>query len=277
MTPETETAMEDYRIGFVGGGNMAEALIRGLLQASVMPARAIVASDVSPERRSHLAQAYGIRAIENNRQAAELAPIVVLAVKPQGMRAIVSDLAAAPAGRLFISIAAGVKLAQLGDWLGGTRPIVRVMPNTPALVLAGMSVLCPNAMCEKADVEAAQKIFSAVGDAVVIEREDLLDAVTGLSGCGPGYVFAILDALIEGGVKLGLPRDLSRRLAVQTVLGSAKLAAETGRPPAELRDMVASPGGATLAGLEVLERGNLRATLMSAVEAATRRSRELSS
>jgi pyrroline-5-carboxylate reductase len=269
--------MDDYRIGFVGGGNMAEALIRGLLQAGVMPAATIVASDVSPTRRSHLAATYGIRATENNRQVAELAPIVVLAVKPQGMRAIVSDLATAPAGRLFISIAAGVNLAQLAQWLGETRPVVRVMPNTPALVLAGMSVLCPNAICEKADVETARKIFSAVGDAVVIEREDLLDAVTGLSGCGPGYVFVILDALIEGAVKLGLPRDLSRRLAVQTVLGSARLAAETGRPPTELRDMVASPGGATLAGLEVLERGNLRATLMAALEAATRRSRELSS
>ena len=269
--------MEDYRIGFVGGGNMAEALIRGLIQANVMPAGSIVASDVSAERRSHLAQTYGVRATENNREAAEAAPVVVLAVKPQGMRAIVSDLAAVPAGKLFISIAAGVKLSQLEAWLGDTRPIVRVMPNTPALVLAGMSVLCPNRACGKAEVETARRIFAAVGDAVVIEREDLLDAVTGLSGCGPGYVFVILDALIEGAVKLGLPRDLARRLAVQTVLGAAKLAAETGRHPAELRDMVASPGGATLAGLEVLERGNLRATLMAAVEAATRRSRELSS
>lgn len=269
--------MEDYRIGFVGGGNMAEALIRGLLQANVMPAGTIVASDVSAERRSHLASAYGIRATENNRQVAELAPIVVLAVKPQGMRAIVSELAGVPAGKLFISIAAGVKLSQLSEWLGDARPIVRVMPNTPALVLAGMSVLCPNATCAKADVETARRIFAAVGDAVVLEREDLLDAVTGLSGCGPGYVFVILDALTEGAVKLGLPRDLARRLSVQTVLGAAKLAAETGRQPAELRDMVASPGGATLAGLECLERGNLRATLMGAVEAATRRSRELSS
>lgn len=268
--------MQDYRIGFVGGGNMAEALIRGLLHANVMPAGAIVASDISAERRSHLAQAHGIRATESNRQVAELAPIVVLAVKPQGMRAIVAELAGVAAGKLFISIAAGVKLSQLSEWLGGARPIVRVMPNTPALVLAGMSVLCPNAVCEKADVDVARRIFAAVGDALVLEREDLMDAVTGLSGCGPGYLFEILDALIEGAVTQGLPRDLAARLAVQTMLGAARLAAETGRPPAELRDMVASPGGATRAGLEVLERGNLRATLMSAVETATRRSRELS-
>lgn len=269
--------MEDYRIGFVGGGNMAEALIRGLLQAKMLPAGSIIASDISPDRRSHLAQAYGISATENNREVAQLAPVVVLAVKPQGMRAIVSQLSGAAAGRLFISIAAGVKLSQLAEWLGGERSIIRVMPNAPALVLAGMSVICPNAMCGKADVETARGIFAAVGDALILEREDLLDAVTGLSGCGPGYVFVILDALTEGAVKQGLPRDLARRLAVQTMLGAAKLAAETGRHPAELRDMVASPGGATLAGLEVLERGNLRATLMAAVEAATRRSRELSS
>jgi pyrroline-5-carboxylate reductase len=265
------------RIGFVGAGNMAEALIRGLLEAKVVTPGQIVASDVSAERRSHVAKSYGVRVTESNAEAVASVEIVVLAVKPQGMRAIVTPLAKSSAGRLVISIAAGVRLAQLSEWLGAEGAIVRAMPNTPALALAGMTVLCPNAACQKTDVDAALRIFSAVGEAVVLEREDLLDAVTGLSGCGPGYVFVILDALAEGAVKLGLPRQLARRLAVQTVLGAAKLAAQTGRHPAELRDMVASPGGATLEGLEVLERGNLRATLMGAVEAAARRSRELSS
>ena len=269
--------MDASRIGFVGAGNMAEALIRGLLGAGVVSSGQIVASDISADRRSHVAKSHGVRVTESNTEVMESAEVVVLAVKPQGMGAIVAPLAFASAGRTVISIAAGVRLAQLSEWLGADRAIVRAMPNTPALVLAGMTVLCPNTACRKKDVQAATQIFSAVGDAVVIEREEWLDAVTGLSGCGPGYVFVILDALAEGAVKLGLPRDLARRLAVHTVLGAAKLAAETGRHPAELRDMVASPGGATLAGLEVLERGNLRAILMAAVEAATRRSKELSS
>jgi pyrroline-5-carboxylate reductase len=255
---------------------MAEALIRGLLQAGIAEPGDILASDVKAERRAHVARTYGVRASESNAEVVEESQVVILAVKPQGMRAIVEPLGEASAGKLVISIAAGVRLAQLEAWLGAERAIVRAMPNTPALVLAGMTVLCPNAACGKADVETAMRIFGAVGEACVIDREDLLDAVTGLSGCGPGYLFVILDALAEGAVKLGLPRDLARRLAIQTALGSAKLAAETGRHLGELRDMVASPGGATLAGLEVLERGNLRATLMGAVEAATRRSRELS-
>jgi pyrroline-5-carboxylate reductase len=205
------------------------------------------------------------------------APVVVLAVKPQGMESIVKPLAEASKGKLIISIAAGIRLAQLEDWLGADRAIVRTMPNTPALALAAMSVLCPNGSCSESDVEEATRIFSAVGDAVVLENEDLLDAVTALSGCGPGYIFEILDALGEGGARLGLPAALAGRLALQTLLGSAKLAKETGRSPAELRNMVASPGGATVAGLEALERGNLRATLMAALEAAAKRSKELSS
>jgi pyrroline-5-carboxylate reductase len=269
--------MAAVRLGFVGAGNMAEALIRGLTEARVATPPEIIASDIAAERRTHMAASYGIRVSEENRAVFEAAPTVVLAVKPQGMRGIVTPLAGASVGKLVISIAAGVRLAQLEAWLGTDRAIVRAMPNTPALVLSGMTVLCPNAACGKKQVEKAREIFAAVGDVEVLQREDLLDAVTGLSGCGPGFLFEIMDALLEGGAKLGLPPALARRLVLQTFLGSAKLALETQRTPAVLRDQVASPGGATLAGLEALGQGRLRATLTAAVEAAARRSKEMSS
>lgn len=269
--------MESVKLAFVGAGNMAEALIRGLLQSGEAKPGEIAASDISEARRTHVASAYGVRTTPDNVALAQAAGLIVLAVKPQGMEAIVREISDASRGKLVISIAAGVRLDQLSAWLGGDRAIVRTMPNTPALALAGMSVLCPNSACRPEDVEAARRIFAAVGDAVVIDREDLLDAVTALSGCGPGFVFEILDALAEGGAKLGLPPDLSRRLALQTLLGSAKLAAESELDPAALRNKVASPGGATVAGLDTLKKGKLRETLQSAMAAAARRSRELSS
>lgn len=268
--------MDGVKLGFVGAGNMAEALIKGLLQSGAATAGEIAASDVSEARRAHMAAAYGVRATASNTEVVAAAGTVVLAVKPQGMEAIARGIGAASAGKLIISIAAGVRLAQLETWLGEGRAIVRTMPNTPALALAGMSVLCPNGACTAAQVEDARKIFAAVGDAVVIDREDLLDPVTALSGCGPGFVFEILDCLTEGGEKLGLSPALSGRLALQTLIGSAKLAAESSSTPAELRNRVASPGGATVAGLEALARGRLRETLQAALEAAARRSKELS-
>ncbi len=268
--------MEPVKYAFVGAGNMAEALIRGLLKAGAAAASEIAAADVSKARRTHLSSIYGVRSTASNAEAAGAAALVVLAVKPQGMEAVVAPLRDAVGGKLVISIAAGIRLAQLESWLGTDCAIVRTMPNAPALALAGMTALCPNAACREADVETARALFSAVGDAVVLDDEGLLDAVTALSGCGPGFVFEILDALTEGGVKLGLPETLSRRFALQTLFGSAKLALESDLEPATLRDRVASPGGATLAGLEALARGKLRATIQSAMEAAARRSKELS-
>jgi len=268
--------MDAVKFAFVGAGNMAEALIRGLLQAEAAGAADIAAADVSEARRAHLASAYGVRVTGSNEEAVRAARLVVLAVKPQGMAAVVAPLRDAARGKVVVSIAAGVRLAQLEAWLGTDRAIVRTMPNTPALALAGMTALCPNAACREADVDAARRLFSAVGDAVILDREDLLDAVTALSGCGPGFVFEILDALSEGGARLGLPEALSRRLALQTLFGSAKLALESGLEPAALRDRVASPGGATVAGLEALARGALRETLQAALAAAERRSKELS-
>lgn len=268
--------MAEVELGFVGAGNMAEALIRGLTEARVAAPGEIIASDILAGRRTHMTASYGVRVTAENRAVIEAAPVVVLAVKPQGMEEIVRPLAGASAGKLVISIAAGVRLAQLEGWLGPDRAIVRAMPNTPALVLSGMTVLCPNGRCGKNQVEKAREIFSAVGDVEVLPEEDLLDAVTGLSGCGPGYLFEIMDALIEGGARLGLSPAFSQRLVLQTFLGSSKLALETKQPPAALRDRVASPGGATLAGLEVLGRGRLRETLAAALEAAAQRSKELS-
>jgi pyrroline-5-carboxylate reductase len=264
-------------IGFLGAGKMATALAQGWLNAGLIRADRLRASDPLAEARTAFAQATGAQVGTNNRQIVAESDVVVLAVKPQQMADVLADIAAAvkESEPLLISIAAGVGLQAIAHQLGAAAyRLVRVMPNTPCLVGASASAYAAGPAATADDVRLVDRLFNAVGRAVAVP-EKLLDAVTGLSGSGPAFVFVIIEALSDGGVRMGLPRDLATQLAAQTVLGSAKLLLETGQHPGALKDMVASPAGTTIAGLHALERGGLRAALMDAVEAATRRAAEL--
>jgi len=264
-------------IAFLGAGNMAEALVKGLLRAQVAAPGEILCTDRRLERGPELTGKYGVRFGASNAAAAREAAIVVLSVKPQAMNKLLEEIAPAVDDRkLVISIAAGVPIEAIERKLGHGRGmrIVRTMPNTPALVGAGATALSPGEHATEADLEQARSLFEAVGRAVVVD-EPLLDAVTGLSGSGPAYIFLIIEALADAGVKMGLGRQQAQDLAAQTVLGSAKLLIETGEHPGRLKDQVTSPGGTAIAGLHTLEAGGLRTTLMNAVETATRRSHEL--
>jgi len=268
--------LANQRIGFIGGGAMAEALAAGLVAAGVEPGQ-ILASDVAEARRERLASSLRISTTDDNARVARECDVVVIAVKPGSVENALAALAGGPAptGPLWISIAAGVPLARLARSLPLRARIVRAMPNTPALVRAGATALCANAAAGPADLALAKELFEGVGSVWVAAAEEQLDAVTGLSGSGPAYVFLLLEALGAAGERMGLPRPAADRLALQTVFGAAKLALESERPPAELRRQVSSPGGTTLAGLERLEALGFREAIDAAVEAATRRSREL--
>jgi len=263
------------KIAFLGAGNMAGALIKGLLHAGACTADDIVATDVRPERLEELAALHGIATSADNRAAAARADVVVLATKPQVFDRLLAQLSnAIRAETLVISIAAGVPIGAIESRLAGSARVVRAMPNTPALVDAGATAIASGTRATAEDLVIAKRIFDSVGITVVLD-ESLLDAVTGLSGSGPAYIFLIIEALSDAGVKVGLHRDTAQRLAAQTVLGSAKLLIETGEHPGRLKDMVTSPGGTAIAGLHTLEAGGLRTTLINAVETATNRAREL--
>jgi pyrroline-5-carboxylate reductase len=268
--------LEGARIGFLGAGAMAEALAGGL-RASGIAAEALLLSDPDPARRKHVEQKLGVATTDDNAALVARSDLVVIAVKPQVLPAALAALGGEPdlERPLWVSIAAGVRIARLEAALGARARIVRAMPNTPALVRSGATAICGNAAAGPADLARAQALFASVGTCWTAPREALLDAVTGLSGSGPAYVFVFLEALGDAGVRMGLPRDAAYQLAFQTVLGSARLAIEDGRHPAALKDQVTSPGGTTIAGLERLEAGGLRAAVYDAVAAATRRSEEL--
>ena len=266
--------MIEGTVTFLGAGNMAEALLRGLLRAG-MPASRITATVKRPERKAELEAAHRISVGFDNLAFARAADTIVLCAKPQAMRALVEQIApAVTAEKLVISIAAGVPITALERRFGAGARVVRAMPNTPALVGAGATALASGGHATAADVAVAARIFDAVGVTTVLE-EGQLDAVTGLSGSGPAYIFLIIEALSDAGVKVGLSRHVALKLASQTVLGSARLLIETGAHPGQLKDQVTSPGGTAIAGLHTLEAGGLRTTLIDAVEAATGRAREL--
>jgi pyrroline-5-carboxylate reductase len=268
-------SIKGKRVGFLGSGNMGEALIKGLTQSGVVPAGSITAADPRAEHLADIAKRYGIRPVTDNAALVRGADIVILAVKPQIMAAVLKEVApAVDDSKLLISIAAGVATRKLRDHLGKPARLIRVMPNTPALVLEGVTAVARAEGLRPGDLEAAQELFAAVGRVVVLE-ESAMDAVTGLSGSGPAYVAIAIEALADGGVKMGLDRVTAMLLAAQTVLGSARLILETGVHPGQLKDMVSSPGGTTIAGIAALEDGGLRRVLMQAVERATLRSREL--
>lgn len=263
------------RIGFVGAGNMAGALVRGLLDTKRYRARDVWASDAEPRQCRRLARAYGVGTAADNATLVADTAVIVLAVKPQVMEAVLADIRPHVRRQLFVSIAAGVPTARLEAGLGGRARVVRAMPNTPALVGAGITVLVRGKKATAADERVATVLFGGVGDVVRVRDEALMDAVTGLSGSGPAYVYRFAEGLIEGAVAEGLPERTARQLAYQTIRGAAMMLQETGRSPEELRAMVTSPGGTTLAGLQALEARAFATVVADGVRAATRRSREL--
>ena len=265
---------EHKTIGFIGGGNMGEALIKGLLSASLFKPENIRVHDPVRERMEYLTKTYCVVAAPGIGEIAQKSGIVVLAVKPQVMPRVLPQLRGIGQKPLFISIAAGIPMAALEAGLPEGAAIVRVMPNTPALVLKGASAISRGSAVTDEQMQVCLAIFRAVGKAVEVE-EKWMDAVTGLSGSGPAYVLLAIEAMTDGGVLMGIPRNIARELVVQTFLGTAAMIGETGKHPAELKDMITSPGGTTIAGIEVLESSSVRGAFMQAVKAGALRSKEL--
>ena len=264
------------KLGVIGGGRMGEAIIRGLLAAGMRPDLLLV-SDSDPAQQAYLREEYRVRVMHDNLSLAKDSEVIILSVKPQVMEAVLKEISSAVQKKrpLIISVAAGIRLSMLAEYLGENARLVRVMPNSPALVGEGVSAYFAGPHLEKGDHGVVKAILSAFGRVVEIDKEEMMDAVTGLSGSGPAYVFLAIEALADGGVKMGLPRNLALALAAQTVVGAGKMVIETGKHPGELKDMVTSPGGTTIAGLGVLEAGGFRGLLIEAVEAGSRRSKEL--
>ena len=262
------------RVGFLGAGKMATALARGWLTAGLVAADRVLASDPVAQARASFTRVTGMRATEDNRQVVAGSDLLILAVKPQSMNGLLVEIRSSLEARhVLVSIAAGISLRQLTEG-SGTKRLVRVMPNTPCLVGASASAYATAEGAQPEDIALIDRLLSAVGVAFRLP-EHLLDAVTGLSGSGPAFVYVMIEALSDGGVRAGLPRDVAMTLAAQTVLGAAKMVLETGTHPGALKDAVASPGGTTIAGLHALERGGVRGSLIDAVQAATQRSIEL--
>lgn len=262
-------------IGFIGGGQMAEAIIRGLLVTNVIAPENITVVEPDSRRCDYLLQTYKVQCTEDIGLFCDRCELLVLAIKPQLAAIVLESYRPFVDGRhLVISIMAGVSLRSLAAAFEVPVRLIRVMPNTPSLVLAGASAYSANAQATAEDRNRATRLLSAVGTCIEVP-EHLLDAVTGLSGSGPGYVFTFIEAMIDGGVLAGLPRPIAEQLVLQTVYGSAKLAMETGDHPAVLKGRVTSPGGTTITGIQVLEEGGMRGLVMGAVEAATERSKEL--
>ena len=269
--------LEDLRIAFIGGGNMARSLVGGLVAKGCKPGR-ISVSDPSAEQRALIAKRFPVRMSADGPAAVQDADVVVFAVKPQMMKSAAESVAAAVQGRksLVLSIAAGIAAPDLERWLGGGLAIVRAMPNTPALLGAGAAALWANPRVSAAQRATAQALLEAVGTTLWIEDESLMDAVTALSGSGPAYLFLLMELMEEAGVGLGLPPEAARRLTLQTAYGAARMALESGETPASLRKQVTSPGGTTAAALQVFEEGKLQAMVERALSAARNRGRQLS-
>jgi pyrroline-5-carboxylate reductase len=267
--------LADLRIAFVGAGNMAEAMIAGVSHAKLIRPAQLVASDIVPSRLDWLKRTYGVVTTGSNRDAVAGAQVIVLAVEPQVLDEVLREIAPVVGpGILIVSIAAGYPIARIAHHLNGATRIVRAMPNTPAIIREGVTALAHQTGLSGKDLAIARALFTAIGTVVVV-AEWSMDVVTGLSGSGPAYVFVMIEALADGGVKMGLPRETAQLLAAQTVAGAARLVMESHEHPGVPKDRVASPGGTTIAGLHELERGRFRATVISAVEAASRRSAEL--
>lgn len=259
------------KLGFIGCGKMTGAIVQGVVKSGVFPGQDIVLSSRNAARVAELAAATGSCSASSNVEAAGFSDVIVLGVKPGDIPAVVNEIAGELSGKLLVSIAAGVPISRLTTLAGANVAIVRVMPNTPALVHRGASAYAAGPGVTATQKEAVEKIFGAVGTVYAV-KEEALDAVTGVSGSGPAYIYMVIEALADGGVLTGLPRDLSLQLATQTVIGAGEMVAQTGQHPATLRDNVASPGGTTIAAIEKLEQAGLRAALIGAVRAAAEKS-----
>jgi pyrroline-5-carboxylate reductase len=267
--------LKGKKVGFIGGGKMGGVLAAGIVSHRLVPASHVIVADVVKERLDELAKTYGIVVTQDNKRVAREADILILAVKPQNMGEVLSELAPVVGkSHLVISIAAGIPIKFIEERLKKGVRVIRAMPNTPALIGEGMAALAGSATATQTDLAQARQIFDSVGLTVVV-KEELMNAVTGLSGSGPAYGFIIIEALSDAGVRMGLSRDIALKLAAQTMLGAAKLCLKGDKHPGELKDMVTSPAGTTIAGIKALEEGKIRATLMAAVEAATLRAKEL--
>lgn len=264
------------KIGFIGAGNMASALIKGFLRAGTVKPEDLWVSDPVEAQVRRMKRLHKIDTTRDNLALVRGSQTIILAVKPQTMAQVLEEIRAeAGPKKVFISIAAGFPTRRIEAGLGGHARVVRVMPNTPVLVGKGVSVAVAGSKATPADLKATLKLFKAVGEAVSITGEDLLDAVTALSGSGPAFVYLFAECLIEGGVRGGLPQNLATQLAYHTLVGAAAMLTESGMPVRELRDMVTSPGGTTMAGLAMLDQKGFRDAVITAVESATRRAREL--
>ena len=262
--------LKDKKIGFIGGGNMGEALISGLVNSGAADPQNIICSDIREEPLTELREKYNIRTTPDNVEVARVSEIILYVTKPQILADVLKETAdVLDKSKLILSIAAGVPLAAIQAGL------IRVMPNICAFVKESATAIAAGKFVQEGDIEMAKAIFDSVGISVFIKENILMDAFTGLSGSGPAYVFLIIDAMADAGVKMGLSRKDSLLLSTQTVLGSAKLLLESKEHPGQLKDRVTSPGGTSIAGIHTLEQGGLRTTIMDAVEAATNRSREL--
>lgn len=271
--------MDKKKIAIIGGGNMGVALAKGILQTTwANPERIMVAEPLKDKLEHIRGIAHGIKASHSNVEAASWADVIVLAVKPQIMSHVLDEIKPSMKdSKLVISVAAGITTAYIEKRLGGSVPVVRAMPNIAAVVRESATAICKGKHATEKDIATARHIFESVGIVVELEEEGLMDAVTGLSGTGPMYVFQILEGLSDAGVKVGLSRDMANILAVQTLIGSSKLIQETKEHPAKLKDLVTSPGGTAISALHSLERNGLKAMLIDAVEVAAKRSSELGS
>ena len=267
--------MKTKTIAVVGAGHMAGAMIGGMVRSGLVPAKGIIATRHSAAALAELQKKWGVRTSTDNRKAVAEADIVILAVKPQMAKKVMEELSGAiREDQLVISVMAGVTAAAINKALGADCAVVRAMPNTPCLVDAGATAIAAGAHADDSDLAKAEAVFKSIG-LVVTLPESALDAVTGLSGSGPVYIYMVIEAMIDGGVKMGIPRAVAARLAAQTVYGAAKLVIETGKHPAILKDEVTTPGGTAISAIHVLESKGLRSLLIDGIEAATRRSREL--
>ncbi|GFY96152.1 pyrroline-5- carboxylate (P5C) reductase [Actinidia rufa] len=264
---------DTYKLGFIGAGKMAESIARGVVKSGVLPASRIRTAHLGSARREAF-ESFGVKVLDRNDQVVKDSDVIIFSVKPQIVKEVVLQLRPLLSEKqLLVSIVAGVKLKELEDWAGHSR-FIRVMPNTPAAVGEAASVMSLGATATGEDGELITKLFGAIGK-IWKADEKLFDAVTGLSGSGPAYIFLAIEALADGGVAAGLPRELALGLASQTVLGAASMVARGGKHPGQLKDDVASAGGTTIAGIHELEKGGFRGTLMNAVVSATKRSQEI--
>jgi pyrroline-5-carboxylate reductase len=267
--------MLNKKIVLIGGGNMGKSLLRGILKAGLTPPGNVTVADVHRGKLESLRADFGVHVTDAAREAVPDADLVILAVKPMSLNDVLAGIReAVRAEQLFISIIAGVESAYIRERLGKGNPVVRVMPNIAATVDAAASAIAVTPHATDEHIALTEAIFSAVGEVVRVDEEHI-DAVTGLSGSGPAYIYMVIEALCDGGVKMGLPRDVAMKLATQTVFGAAKLVKETGAHPATLKDQVTTPGGTTISAVHELEERGLRAMLISAVVTATERSRAL--